>query len=73
MDNIRGLYYDKERKKWRLRLYKNGAPWHLSYHVSKEDAIDTYLALKKPDPKTQNPTALLDLAYRLRVYFEKGV
>ena len=70
---VKGLYFDEARQKWRLRLYKNGAVWHLSYHATKEDAVNMYMTLKKPDPRMQNPTSLVDLAYRIRVYYEKKV
>lgn len=70
---VKGIFWDESRKKYRLRLYKNGNLWHLSFHKSYDEALQTYMMLRSPDQRTQNPTSLMDLAFRLKLYYTKGV
>lgn len=45
----RGLWFDEPRKKWRVRLYRNGkafSPEPQAYFDTEEEAIAAYEALK---------------------------
>lgn len=42
---VRGLYFCKRRKRWRVRLYDGHQHViHLSYHKTREEALDTWLS-----------------------------
>lgn len=42
----KGIYFEDDRQRWRVRLYKEGAVVHLSYHRSLEDAMEGWLVAK---------------------------
>lgn len=65
---LKGIFYDAKKKKWRLRLYKNGVMVHLSHHNDKESAVETLLMLRTPDPRISNPTGTMELIHRLKVH-----
>ena len=45
-----GIYYDRQRNRWRVRLYKQREVVHLSYHPNYQAAYTTWeLALKERD------------------------
>ncbi len=46
-DTIKGLFYDCERKRFRVRLYHDKQVFWLSYHKEQEVAIDTLEKAKK--------------------------
>lgn len=72
-DSIKGLFYDCERKRFRVRLYHDKRVFWLSYHKAQGDAIATLERAKKmrsdmkpssgPDPllepNTQNMLRVL--------------
>lgn len=57
----RGLWYEKARKRWRVRLYKDNRVTHLSYH-EKESAARRMLERAKTARKTIKPAAAYDLS-----------
>jgi hypothetical protein len=42
----RGIFFETERQRWRVRLYKTGEVIHLSYHRSIEDAMEGWIVAK---------------------------
>lgn len=43
-----GIYFDKQRNRWRVRLYKQREVVHLSYHPNYQQALATWeLAIKE--------------------------
>ncbi len=51
---MRGLFFDEERQRWRVRLYRDKEIFWLSYHRSEQEAINTLMeakaARKAPQP-----------------------
>jgi hypothetical protein len=60
-DRLLGCSYDKQRKKWKARIYINGRRHFLGYWDTEEEASDAYiaaLAAKRhalPNPKENHP------------------
>jgi hypothetical protein len=42
----KGVFFEEERQRWRVRLYKEADVMHLSYHRTLEDALETWLVAK---------------------------
>ena len=41
MSSTRGLWFEEERNRWRVRLYKDKSVFWLSYHETEDEALDT--------------------------------
>lgn len=59
MNTFKGIYYEANRNRWRVRLYQGNLICHLSYHDTKEDAEMAYATAKqtqayKPDPQPRD-------------------
>lgn len=70
----RGLWYEAPRKRWRVRLYKRGRLYHLSYHTTYKDALAALQAARRHKPEDQplfhpfanQPTTTKNLIQALR-------
>jgi len=68
-----GIFFDKERQRWRVRLYKQRRVVHLTYHPSYQKALEQYqVAIKEreeyqPREKVPLPPTFIGLitGYRL--------
>ena len=61
----RGLWYDKDRGQWRVRLYKNGRayfPRPSAYFDTYDEALAAYTALKNEVRKIQRTAKTTDVA-----------
>jgi len=47
MEAHRGIWFEKKRNRYRVRIYKNNVVAHRSYHTTEEEAIETYKAAKR--------------------------
>lgn len=58
MNTFKGIYYEADRNRWRVRLYQGNLICHLSYHDTKEDAEMAYATAKQTQairPRTPPP------------------
>ena len=53
MDIPRGITYEKGRKRWRVKLVKNGVLLHRSYHREFQAAYDAWLVVKLSTPRPE--------------------
>ena len=51
-----GVWYEATRKRYRVRLYKEGEVFHLSYHGDVDEALEAWedVVTKRDDP-IENP------------------
>ena len=45
--NFKGIWFEKQRTRWRVRLYYKGHIFHLSYHTDYRDAIETLVTIRE--------------------------
>ncbi len=57
----RGLFFDPYRNRYRVRFYKDRKVIYLSYHKSKEEALQTYKQVKQILSARVNTKALQEL------------
>ena len=44
---MRGIFFEKERNRWRTRLYIGGKVCHCRYHATEAEAITDYIQAKE--------------------------
>lgn len=56
MNIFKGIYYESNRNRWRVRLYQGNLICHLSYHDSEEEARAAYETAKQTQAvRPRNP------------------
>lgn len=70
MNLPKGLWYEKARNRYRVRIYRNKTIVHLSYHKEREDAEAVlHVFTKTTDPKTDR---IYRLVNQTRLYYKRG-
>lgn len=65
-ESIRGIWYEAQRERYRVRLYKGDRMIHLSYHRTKSEALAEYYAVKNKAATTQHAYNLNTLEQQLQ-------
>ena len=70
MEPIQGIWFEKGRNRWRVKLSTNGQVYHRSYHHDYDDAFITWTRVKRelmlPRPEISEFEALSLIARFLR-------
>ncbi len=69
MDNLpKGIWYEAQRQRYRVRIYRKDVVQHLSYHETLEEAIE---ALQQCNAiHTPNKDRLTSYIEKTRLYFQ---
>lgn len=54
---LKGLFFDPDRKRWRVRLYRGHRVVHLSYHRTEEAARAAHAKFAEDRPEVKLPPA----------------
>lgn len=47
MEPIQGIWFEKGRNRWRVKIFKDGKLFHRSYHYEYEAAFETWSKAKR--------------------------
>lgn len=61
MNLPKGVWYEKPRERYRVRIVRNKRKLHLSYHKSKDEAVTTYEVIRSAfDPNIKRIDRLIN-------------